>query len=155
MSGHWTQSYIGLPWSRERDCVWLWEEVQEAVFGRSVRLPQTLSALNAGHNSDWLESSEGRGVFRKVPARKADDFLTVRNQRLICLRQAANGLATVDNARLEADAFGIYTATTTGPAEVPINLGNAGIWLRDLSQPAVEAELGRWQPAKDLPQPPV
>lgn len=73
MSGHWTQDYIGLPWSRERDCVWLFQDVQERVFGRSVRLPQTLSALDAGHNADWLASNEGRGVFRKVPARKAQE----------------------------------------------------------------------------------
>jgi len=73
MSEHWAQDYIGTPWSRERDCVWLFEEVQEAVFGRSVRLPQTPPALPGSGNADWLASVEGRGVFRKIPARKADE----------------------------------------------------------------------------------
>lgn len=73
MSEHWTQDYIGTPWTKERDCVWLFGEVQEAVFGRSVRLPQTLSALDAAGNADWLESAEGREVFRQVPPGKAQE----------------------------------------------------------------------------------
>ena len=86
------------------------------------------------------------------PEAPASAFLTAHNHRLICLRQAANGLATVDDALLEEGVFGIYTAVTSSPPDQPtFNLGGAGIWHRDLSQPAAEAELGAWRPAAYLP----
>lgn len=53
--------------------MWLFQEVQEAVFGRTVPLPQSLSALDADHNADWLASADGREVFCAVPPGKAQE----------------------------------------------------------------------------------
>jgi len=33
---HWSDKYIGLPWTKEQDCFFLVKEVQEKEFGRDI-----------------------------------------------------------------------------------------------------------------------
>ncbi len=113
-----------------------------------------VATLTSAGDGTVLHRDAGAWRRRQMTKPEAPDraFLTTHNQRLLCLRQAANGLATVDDAQLEEGRFGIYSAVTTSPPDQPTyDLGAAGIWHRDLSQPAAEAELGAWQPAANLP----
>jgi len=79
---HWTEKWIGLPWSRDWDCAGLVRDVQQDRFGRSLELPVGLDwkKMNQKDVIDISRSyavpisnpEEGDGVLMKIQGRRHD-----------------------------------------------------------------------------------
>ncbi len=43
MTQHWTQKYVGLPWTRRNNCAWLVRTVLSEEFGKTIQVPGALT----------------------------------------------------------------------------------------------------------------
>ena len=43
MSDHWTQKYVGTPWTKRNNCAWLVRKVLSEEFGKEILVPGALT----------------------------------------------------------------------------------------------------------------